>query len=75
MKPFPSLRAASLCLGLGALVLTGCRSTPQVSAIDVSSPPPPLVGSVPIAAYDEYAAAVAPATKVRIEAVAQAGTR
>ena len=75
MNPFPSSRAACLCLALAALALAGCRSSPTVSAIGVSSPPAPLIGSTPIAAYDDYAAATAPATKTRIEAVAQIGTR
>ena len=75
MNPLPSSRVACFCLSLAALALTGCRSSPTVSTIGVSSPPPPLVGSTPIAAYDDYAAATAPATKVRVEAVAQIGTR
>lgn len=72
MKPFPSSRAAALWVGLAVLLVTGCRNTPpRVSDIGVSSPPPPLFGSTPIAAYDDYARATAPATRVHIGTLAQ----
>jgi hypothetical protein len=68
--------AGPLGLCLAALFLAGCAtSSEQVGAIGVSSPPPPIIGSTPIAAYDDYARAIAPPTKIRIEAVAQSGTR
>lgn len=74
MKPFPPSRAAALWIGLAALLFTGCRNAPRVGDIGVSSPPPPLIGSAPIAAYDDYARATAP-IPARIETVAQVGTR
>jgi hypothetical protein len=68
-----SLSPARLALGLGFLValLAGCRSGRPTASIGVSSPPAPLIGSTPIAAYDDYARGVAPATKIHIESVAQ----
>jgi hypothetical protein len=73
MKPsHPSPAPLPFCLAL--LFLAGCATTEPTAAIRVSSPPPPRVGSAPIAAYDDYARAVAPPLKARIEAVAQAGT-
>lgn len=75
MNPSPPFRATCFCLGLAALALSGCRSSPTVSDIGVSSPPPPLVGSAPIVAYDDYARATVPAIQARIETVAQLGTR
>jgi hypothetical protein len=71
MNPFPSSRAAGLWTALAALLLAGCSSSQNMAHIGVSSPPPPLIGSTPIAAYDDFARATAPATKIRIEAVAQ----
>lgn len=65
-----------LCLGLILIFLAGCSSSSQpIAAIGVSSPPPPSVGSAPIAAYDDYARAVARPDKGRIDVVALADTR
>jgi hypothetical protein len=75
MKFFRPSSATPLLLGFAAIFLSGCASSEPVAAIGVSSPPPPLVGSTPIAAYDDYARATAPASKIRIEAVAQADPR
>jgi hypothetical protein len=74
MKLSRPLSAAPLILGLAAILLSGCASSESVATIGVSSPLPPLVGSSPIAAYDDYARAIAPPTRIRIESVAQAGT-
>jgi hypothetical protein len=73
MNPLsPSFTAAFFRVGAGlaALLLASC-SHPTAARIGVSSPPAPLVGSVPIAAYDDYARSVTPAAPVRGEAIAQ----
>lgn len=74
---FPLLPAAlRLFPGLILVFLAGCRNPSRpIAAVGVSSPPPPIVGSIPIAAYDDYARAVAPLDKVRVDAVALAGSR
>ncbi len=73
---FPSAPARVLAgLSLGLVLLSGCRTNRPTASIGVSSPPPPLVGSSPIAAYDDYARSVAPATLVHVESVAQLGPR
>lgn len=71
MNLFPlSLPASSrLGLGLAVLVLAGCSTPGQ--QVGVTSPPPPPIGSVPIAAYDDYARIMAPPLEVRIESFAQ----
>lgn len=74
MNNFPSLPAsARLVLGSMAFVglLAGCHSGRPTAQIGVSSPPPPMIGSAPITAYDDYARVIAPANPARAEAVAQ----
>jgi hypothetical protein len=74
---FSPSRRVLVGLGIALVLLTGCRSArPSVSAsIGITSPPPPAIGSSPIAAYDEYAWGVAPAEKVHVESLAQLGSR
>jgi hypothetical protein len=62
-------------LALALVLLAGCRTAKPTASIGISSPPPPLIGSAPIAAYDDYARGIAPATSVHIESVAQLGSR
>ena len=76
MKPFPlSPALLRLSFGLGLVLLVGCRTSRPTASIGVSSPPPPLIGSAPISAYDDYALGVAPNEKVRVESLAQLRTR
>jgi len=50
-----------LLLPVSLTVLCGCQNpSPRISEIGVFSPPDPLFGSVPIAAYDEFALALKP---------------
>ena len=63
-----SISATRFLCCLAVLLLVGCAApNPQVG---VTSPPPPLIGSAPISAYDDYALALATMPKVRVEAVA-----
>ena len=68
-----SFSPARVCfaLGLVAALLAGCHSGRTTASIGVSSPPPPLIGSTAIAAYDDYARGVAPASKIHVETLAQ----
>jgi hypothetical protein len=50
--------AGRLMLPLALILLAGCHSPRQPVA--VTSPPPPILGSTPIAAYDAYALAIKP---------------
>ena len=54
---FPQF-ASRLILPGALLLFAGCQT--GGSAIAVSSPPPPVSGSAPIAAYDAYALALQP---------------
>jgi uncharacterized lipoprotein YajG len=53
------LKVAGRVMLPGALILLAGCQTSQPS-ISVTSPPPPTIGSAPIAAYDAYAMALKP---------------
>lgn len=65
-----ALRLASLLL---CLLLTACVARPPATALVVHSPPAPVFGSVPIAAYDDFARAVMRSNR-SAPAVAQAAS-
>jgi hypothetical protein len=71
MKPSPSRAAALLLAGLFVVagLLAGCAAPQQ--EVGVSSPPPPLVGSAPLSAYDDYALAWAPPGQLGAPGLAQ----
>ena len=66
ISPLSPATALRLVLGLVLLILLAGCTTPS-RPVGVTSPPPPLVGSAPISAYDDYALVIEPLRKMHIK--------
>lgn len=64
--PIPSAAARRLAPGIVLLLLVGCSSAPS-RPVAVTAPPPPMIGSAPIAAYDDFALAIEPLRTTRFK--------
>ncbi len=67
-KPIPaSLFRALHCagVGVGLALFTGCVTVRHLTPLEVTSPPPPNVGSAPIIAQDSFARALFPSPAIR----------
>jgi len=63
-SPISAAAACRLAAGIILILLAGCSTAPS-RPVAVTAPPPPIIGSAPITAYDAYALVIAPDSEPR----------